>query len=159
MKSLIHSKLQQLPNFNDSIVEIYELISNFIPYFIIYNYLSMLGLKLNHVRKRGPWYQGDHYETILVWHTKYRYRHISLVNSKGEINVICSKELDVLLYFVIFVSFIGGVYKFLFHCFQIERRTCCHPLPCTKDFNLYFQQVPTKCWTMLPTRAVINWTS
>ena len=43
------------PNFNSTIVEVWEwIVSNFIPYFII-DYLSMLGWKLNQVNKRGPW--------------------------------------------------------------------------------------------------------
>ena len=40
-------------NFNGCTVEVYEWISNFIPHFGC-NYLSMLGLKLIHVSKRGP---------------------------------------------------------------------------------------------------------
>ena len=42
------------PNFNDATVEIRELISNFTPFYCGYDCLSMLGIKLNHVCKRGP---------------------------------------------------------------------------------------------------------
>ena len=42
-------------NFNGTTIEVYEWISNFIPHFIVdVIHLSMLGLKLNHVSKRGP---------------------------------------------------------------------------------------------------------
>ena len=42
-------------NFNGATVEVYEWISNFIPQFkYVYNYLSMLGLNLKNVSKRGP---------------------------------------------------------------------------------------------------------
>ena len=34
---------------------VWEWISNFIPHFTVCDYLSMLGLKLNHVSERGPW--------------------------------------------------------------------------------------------------------
>ena len=41
-------------NFNGAKVEVQEWMSNFIPHFIMdVYYLSMLGLKLNHVGKRG----------------------------------------------------------------------------------------------------------
>ena len=40
------------PNFNSAAVEILEWVNNFIPYFTRRDYLSMLGLKLNHVSKR-----------------------------------------------------------------------------------------------------------
>ena len=43
-----------LPNFNGCIVEIREGINNFIPDFIMCDYLSMLGLKLIHVSKSVP---------------------------------------------------------------------------------------------------------
>ena len=42
-------------NFNGCTVEVQEWISNFIPHYNGCDYLSMLGLKLNHVSKRGPW--------------------------------------------------------------------------------------------------------
>ena len=45
------------PNFNGGTVEVWEWISNFIPPFTSWacDYISMLGLKLNHVSNRGPW--------------------------------------------------------------------------------------------------------
>ena len=43
------------PNFNGSTVEVWDWTSNFIPYIIGCNYLSTLGLKLNHVSKGGLW--------------------------------------------------------------------------------------------------------
>ena len=43
-------------NFNGATVEVYEWMSNFIPHFTGHVViLSMLGLKLNHVSKRGNW--------------------------------------------------------------------------------------------------------
>ena len=42
-----------LSNFNGCTVEIWEWTNNFIPHFYGCNYLSMLGLELNHVSKRG----------------------------------------------------------------------------------------------------------
>ena len=55
------------PNFNGAAVEVWECISNFIPYFTRHacDYLSMLGLKLNHVCKRGTWC-GRHYNYLCV---------------------------------------------------------------------------------------------
>ena len=48
-------KLQWLhPNFKGETVEVWEWISNFISLYNGCNYLSMLGLKLIHVSKRGP---------------------------------------------------------------------------------------------------------
>ena len=47
----------QFPNFNGATVEVWGWISNFIPRFtvhIIYIMLSMLGLKLHQLSKRGP---------------------------------------------------------------------------------------------------------
>ena len=44
-----------LPNLNGYTVEVCEWISNFIPHFDGYNYLPMLGLKLNHIGKSGIW--------------------------------------------------------------------------------------------------------
>ena len=42
-------------NLNGATVEVYKCISNFIPHFTgACDYLSMLGLKLNHVSKSGP---------------------------------------------------------------------------------------------------------
>ena len=47
------------PNFNGCTVEVWERINNFNPHFIMGgNYLSMLGLKLIHVSKRGHRYHG-----------------------------------------------------------------------------------------------------
>ena len=42
-------------NFNGGTVEVYEWISNFIPHIIMDVITYMLGLKLNHVSKRGHW--------------------------------------------------------------------------------------------------------
>ena len=59
--SYFHHKLWDeitypFPNFNGCTVEVWEWISDFIPYFYNgCNYLSMLGLTLIHVSKRGPW--------------------------------------------------------------------------------------------------------
>ena len=59
------------PNFNGCTVEVWKWISNFIPHFAC-DYLSMLGLKLIHVRKGGPWgllyRQGLAQPTQSVWH-------------------------------------------------------------------------------------------
>ena len=53
-------------NFNDCTVEVYEWISNFVPHFIyVCNYLTMLGLKLNHVSKSGP-------RLVSSWSSQYR---------------------------------------------------------------------------------------
>ena len=46
----------RFPNPNGCIVEVWEWIGSSIPHLNRCNYLSMLGLKLNHVGKRGPWY-------------------------------------------------------------------------------------------------------
>ena len=43
------------PNFNGTTVEVWEWISNFIPYFTECDQLSLLGLDLIPVIKRGPW--------------------------------------------------------------------------------------------------------
>ena len=44
------------PNFNGCTVEVWERISNLIPHaYCGCNYLSMLGVKWNHISKRGPW--------------------------------------------------------------------------------------------------------
>ena len=54
------------PTFNGCTVEDWEWIRNFIPQIIIgVIYLSMLGLKFNHVSKRGPVY--DIYIIFLFW--------------------------------------------------------------------------------------------
>ena len=50
-----------LPNFNGATVEVWEWISNFITLYNGYDYLSMPGLKLNHVSKRGP---KTNYDTV-----------------------------------------------------------------------------------------------
>ena len=45
-------------NFSRCTIEVWEWMSNFTPHFIIYNgcnYLSILGLKLNHISKISPW--------------------------------------------------------------------------------------------------------
>ena len=48
-------------NFNGATVEVQEWVNNFIPYFIeAWDNLSMLGLKVIRVSKRGPW--SSHYE-------------------------------------------------------------------------------------------------
>ena len=52
MKVNIHEITYSLSNFNVGAVEIWEWISNFVPLFMMdVNYLSMLGLKVNHVIK------------------------------------------------------------------------------------------------------------
>ena len=43
-----------IPNFNSATVEVWEWISNFISHCSGYDYLSILGLNLIHVSKRGP---------------------------------------------------------------------------------------------------------
>ena len=45
------------PNFNCT-VKVWEWISNFIPHFMAYDYLPMVGLKLIHVTKEAPVVQG-----------------------------------------------------------------------------------------------------
>ena len=44
------------PNFNGCTVEVWEWINNSISLYDGCNYLPPLGLKLNHVSKRGPWH-------------------------------------------------------------------------------------------------------
>ena len=46
--------IHPFPNFNGCTVKVWEWISNVIPQFIK-DYLSLLGFKLIHVSKRGPW--------------------------------------------------------------------------------------------------------
>ena len=60
MYNYIHYKvyddiINPLPNFNIATVQDWGWISNFISHFTVCDYLSMLGLKLIHVRKRGSW--------------------------------------------------------------------------------------------------------
>ena len=45
--------IYRLPNFNGCTIGVWKWINNSIPH--IHNYLSMMGLKLNHVSRRGPW--------------------------------------------------------------------------------------------------------
>ena len=46
------------PNFNGCTVGVWEWISNFTPsHYWVCDYLSMLGLKLKHLSKKGPWPQ------------------------------------------------------------------------------------------------------
>ena len=45
----------QFPNFNGCTAEVWKWISNFVTLYQACNYLSILGLKLNHVNKRGYW--------------------------------------------------------------------------------------------------------
>ena len=55
MHSQVWDKITNpFPNFNEAIVEVWDWISNFIPLYDGCNYLSMLGLKLNHGGKRAP---------------------------------------------------------------------------------------------------------
>ena len=56
----IHYKVQdeitcQFPNFNGGAVEVWEWVSDFIPYFSGMCFLSMQGFKSIHISKRGPW--------------------------------------------------------------------------------------------------------
>ena len=56
----MHSKvwdeiIYPFPNFNGCTVEVWEWLNNFTPHYNGCNYLSMLGLKLIHFSKRGPW--------------------------------------------------------------------------------------------------------
>ena len=43
------------PNFNGAAIEVWEWISNLISHYRTCDYLSMLGLMMIHVIKRGPW--------------------------------------------------------------------------------------------------------
>ena len=43
----------QFPNFNGATIEVWDWISNFISHYWMYEYLSILRLKLNHVSKRA----------------------------------------------------------------------------------------------------------
>ena len=55
--------------FNDATVEVYEWISNFIPDFTgACDFLSMLGLKLNHISKREPRHLNKKMEAIPFKH-------------------------------------------------------------------------------------------
>ena len=59
------------PNFNGCAIEVWELINNFVPHFWVYDFLSMLGIQLNHVSKRSPW-PHTHMEAKLGDHCKCR---------------------------------------------------------------------------------------
>ena len=54
-------------NFNGATVEVYEWISNFITLHWACDYLSMLGLKLMHISKRGHWNQMGAAATYGSW--------------------------------------------------------------------------------------------
>ena len=55
--------------FNDATVEVKKWLSNFIHHFTrTCEYLSMLGLKLIHVSKRGPWGQSIHSSSFIDYY-------------------------------------------------------------------------------------------
>ena len=57
-------------NFNGATVEVWEWISYFIPHFTrhVITSVSRLGLKLNHINKRGPWrFTGPATFFIILW--------------------------------------------------------------------------------------------
>ena len=56
----------QFPKFNGCTVKVWEWISNFIPHFVMDAIcLPVLGLKLNHVSKRDPWYDETPLEYLI----------------------------------------------------------------------------------------------
>ena len=74
-------------NFSGATVEFYEWISNFIPHFTgACDYLSMLGLKLNHVRKRGHW----SFNTLITSVFTYSGNHSVYRFSKWDTTLHCN---------------------------------------------------------------------
>ena len=76
-------------NFNGATIEVYEWISNFIPHFT--DYLSMLGLKLNLISKRGPrrhcrlvtfWDQTDEHQIIYTFAFTWQWDQASMLTIK-----------------------------------------------------------------------------
>ena len=65
------------PNFNGATVEVWKCVSNFIPHFNGCNYLSMLGLKLVHVRKMGHNLINLflHFNELYTWFKHIRHEH------------------------------------------------------------------------------------
>ena len=65
------------PNFNSCTVEVWEWISNFVPYFSELVGITVLGLRLNHIRKRGPCRKGftrsNHPYLTLLFHCRVNY--------------------------------------------------------------------------------------
>ena len=58
-------KMYPFQNVDGANVEVWEWISNFVTHYAVCDYLSMLGLKLNHVGQMGPWYDIDWiYQTV-----------------------------------------------------------------------------------------------